>query len=235
MPNLSNPNDLFLLIMSFVLIVPAIVFHEVAHGYVALALGDDTAQRAKRLSLNPLKHIDPFGTVIMPLLLLATSGGKFAFGYAKPVPVNPNYFRPDVDRRWGMFYVSLAGPGTNLALALVAAGVFWVLVLFGAAAQATNVVMSDILYLTVSFMELNLALMFFNLVPIPPLDGSRVLPLILPAAARPFIYQMERYGFPVLFVILFVAPMVFNVSPISWYLGVTVYPLVSVLTGGLVG
>lgn len=235
MPNFSNPNDLFLLIMSFVLIVPAIVFHEVAHGYAALALGDDTARRSKRLSLNPLKHIDPFGTVILPLILLATSGGKFAFGYAKPVPVNPNYFRPDVDRRWGMFLVSLAGPGTNLSLALVATALFWLLVLVSTITQSAGVVIQDAVQLTLTFMELNLLLMFFNLIPIPPLDGSRVLPLILPASARPFIYQMERYGFPILFLILFVGPMVFGISPLSWYLNVTVYPLVKVLTGGLAG
>jgi Zn-dependent protease len=234
-PSFSNPNDLFLLVMSFVLIVPAIVFHEVSHGYAALALGDDTAKRARRLSLNPLKHIDPFGTVLLPILLLATSGGQFAFGYAKPVPVNPGYFRPEVDRRWGMFLVALAGPGTNLALALAGTVVFWVLAIAGAASQGANIVMQDLIYITVTFMELNLALMFFNLVPIPPLDGSRVLPLILPASARPFIYQMERYGFPILFLILFVAPLFFHVSPISWYLGVTVYPLMRLLTGGLIG
>ncbi len=236
MPSLpSTPLGWLFAALTFALIIPAIVFHEVAHGYAALALGDDTAKRARRLSLNPLKHIDPFGTVLLPLLLLVTSGFRFTFGYAKPVPVNPNYFRQDVDRRWGMFLVALAGPGTNLALALAGTVVFWLLIVLGAAQASPESFMFGFVGLTVTFIELNLALMFFNLIPIPPLDGSRVLPLILPASARPFIYQMERYGFPILFVILFAAPILFQVSPISWYLGVTVYPLVRVLTGGLVG
>ena len=235
MPDLSNPTALLQLILSFAIIVPAIVFHEVAHGYAALALGDDTAKRAKRLSLNPLKHIDPFGTVLLPLLLLATSGGQFAFGYAKPVPVNPSYFRPDVDRRWGMFLVALAGPGTNLALALVGSVLFWILYFVAAATGAASVWLQFFVMLSVRFISLNLVLMFFNLIPIPPLDGSRVLPLILPAKARPFIYQMERYGFPILFGILFLIPMFFRVNPLNWYFGVTVDPLLNLLTGGVLG
>lgn len=229
----SDPFQLALSVTAFLLIIPAIVFHEVAHGYAALALGDDTAQRAKRLSLNPLQHIDPFGTLILPALLYFTSGGQATFGYAKPVPVNPNYFRPDVDRRWGMFWVSMAGPGTNLVLALLATPLFWLSIGLGAASAPMQSVPGVLLFLSARFMMLNLSLMFFNLIPIPPLDGSRVLPLILPAAARPFIYQMERYGFPILFLVMFVGPIVFGVSPISLYLNYTVVPIMSLLTGGL--
>jgi Zn-dependent protease len=148
--------------------------------------------------------------------------------------VNPNGFRPDVERRWGMFLVALAGPATNFALALVGTAVFWLAIVLGAASGSAGAVPSALVFLSVRFMSLNLALMFFNLIPIPPLDGSRVLPLILPAGARPFIYRMERYGFPILFAILFIVPFVLQVSPISWYFQYTVYPMMKLLTGGIV-
>ncbi len=105
--------------LQFLVAVPAIVFHEVAHGYAALYLGDPTAKNEGRLSLNPLKHIDPFGTIILPLLMIVALGA--GFGYAKPVPVNPRYFK---DYRKGMFITALAGPATNLALAAVAGLLF---------------------------------------------------------------------------------------------------------------
>jgi Zn-dependent protease len=213
--------------LRFAILIPAIVFHEVSHGYAALALGDDTAQRQKRLSLNPIRHIDPWGTLLMPALLLLVSGGSFAFGYARPVPVNPMGFRPDVDRRWGMMLVGLAGPLSNLAMAVVSAGLFRVLVLVGSA----NPTIAFIAILLQSFVYLNLILMIFNLVPIPPLDGSRVLPVILPAAARPAVYNLERYGFPIIFVILFVVPMLLRINPLGWLLSVTAIPLTQALTG----
>jgi Zn-dependent protease len=213
--------------LRFAILIPAIVFHEVAHGYAALALGDETAKSEKRLSLNPVRHIDPWGTLLMPALLLLISGGSFAFGYAKPVPVNPMRFRADVDRRWGMLLVGLAGPATNLALAAVSAVVFRLLVIVAPASEVWVVVLS----LLQSFVYLNLLLMIFNLVPIPPLDGSRVLPVILPPAARPAVYNLERYGFPILFVILFLVPMVFGFSPLGWLLSVTAVPLTQLFTG----
>jgi Zn-dependent protease len=210
------------------ILVPSIVFHEVAHGYAAAYLGDTTAKDGRRLSLNPLRHIDPWGTLLMPALLLIVSQGQFAFGYAKPVPVNPARFRGD--REWGMFSVAMAGPATNLALALVGSLVFRVLVIvftLNPPSWAGYLLTA----IVIPFVRLNLVLMFFNLIPVPPLDGSRVLPLILPKSAWPFLAQMERYGFTIIFAILFIGPMLFQWSPLTWYLDVTVFPLMRVLLG----
>ena len=230
-----NTSVLITLAISLAVLMPSIVFHEVAHGFAALALGDETAKIHRRLTLNPLKHIDPFGTVLMPLLLLAFSGGRFAFGYAKPVPVNPHNFRRDVDRRWGMFLVSMAGPGTNLALAIAGSLVFRVMLVMGAPVNPDGTALGWIAYAFEAFIQLNLVLMFFNLIPIPPLDGSRILPLILPAPARPFIYNLEKYGFPILFILLFLMPMLLGFSPLTFYLNVTVVPVFQLLTGVGVG
>ncbi len=217
--------------ISLIVLIPSIVFHEVAHGYAALMLGDDTAKIHRRLSLNPIKHVDPFGTVLMPVLLLVFSGGRFAFGYAKPVPVNPNNFRPDIDRRWGFFLTSMAGPATNLALALVGAVVFRIMLLGGMGNAVEGTAAGYLLIAVSQFIQLNLVLMFFNLIPIPPLDGSRILPVILPASARPFVYNLERYGFPILFVLLFLLPMLVGFSPLNFYLMWTVEPVFRLLAG----
>lgn len=208
------------ILLPFALIIPAIVFHEVAHGYAALALGDTTAKDQGRLSLNPLKHIDPFGTVLLPLLMFAMAG--VGFGYAKPVPVNPNRFTGDV--RKGMFLTGIAGPTANLAMAVVGG----VLVrLFGTA----DGVLSWIAVGAYLFANVNLVLLFFNLIPLPPLDGSRVLPLFLSDRAMRTYVQWERYGFLILFGVLWLAPRFLGFDPIGAYFDVTVYPLLTLLTG----
>jgi len=208
------------ILLPFVLIIPAIVFHEVAHGYAALALGDPTARDRGRLSLNPLKHIDPFGTVLLPLLLIAMFG--FGFGYAKPVPVDPNRFTGDV--RKGMFITGLAGPAANLAMAAVGGIVVRVALALGS--QQSWLI--DGAYL---FAFVNLILLFFNLIPLPPLDGSRVLPLFLSDRAMRTYAKWERYGFIILLAVLWIAPSVFHVDPIDAYFGVTARPLLALLTG----
>jgi Zn-dependent protease len=208
------------ILLPFALIIPAIVFHEVAHGYAALALGDTTAKDQGRLSLNPLKHIDPFGTVLLPLLMFAMAG--VGFGYAKPVPVNPNRFTGDV--RKGMFLTGIAGPTANLAMAVVGG----VLVrLFGTA----DGVLSWIAVGAYLFANVNLVLLFFNLIPLPPLDGSRVLPLFLSDRAMRTYVQWERYGFLIPFGVLWLAPRFLGFDPIGAYFDVTVYPLLTLLTG----
>ena len=164
------------LICSILSFVPAIVLHEMAHGFAAWKLGDPTAKRAGRLSFNPLAHVDPFGTVIMPFLLMAMN--MPVFGYAKPVPYNPAYFK---DPRKGDLIVGLAGPAANLLLAVLAGVVAWVL--YGFAPVAQWVVQSQaFFYFYLMFLPMfaliNLYLMFFNLLPIPPLDGARALYLI---------------------------------------------------------
>jgi Zn-dependent protease len=199
------------------MILPAIVLHELSHGYVAYRLGDQTAKRAGRLTLNPLKHIDPFGTLLLPALLLLMSGGRAAFGYAKPVPVNPHNFE---NYRTGFFLTAVAGPVTNLLLALVSGLAFRFV-------DESGILALLLLY----FAQMNLVLMFFNLIPIPPLDGSRVIPLFLNDNGMRRYAQVEQYGFGILMIVLWVVPSVFNVDPIGAYFEWTVYPLTRLFTG----
>jgi len=210
--------------LSFLIAVPAIVFHEVAHGYVAFLLGDITAKSRGRLSLNPLRHIDPFGTVLLPILLIAM--GLPGFGFAKPVPVNPAAFR---DRRKGMFLTGIAGPATNLALAMVAGLLTRVVVVLFAVTESS--LLYYVWFALYYFAFINLVLMFFNLIPLPPLDGSRVLPLFLSDSAMRVYHQWERYGFIILFGVLFLAPRFLGVDPLGVYLNWTVAPIMQLLTG----
>ena len=205
------------LVCSILSFIPAIVLHEVAHGFAAYKLGDPTAKRAGRLSANPLAHIDPFGTVILPLCMLALNGP--VFGYAKPVPYNPAYFK---NPKTGDVIVGIAGPAANLAMAILAAAVAWVL--YGAAPSL--VVQSELfasfyLMFLPLFALVNLYLLFFNVLPIPPLDGSSVLALIIPKKHLPKYYQVQRYALPVLMIVLIVLPSVLHVNPIGIYLDST--------------
>ncbi len=202
------------IICSVLCFVPAIVFHEVAHGFAAYKLGDPTAKSKGRLSLNPLAHIDPFGTVILPLCMLLMGGP--VFGYAKPVPYNPSYFK---DPKRGDVIVGLAGPAANLAMAVIAAVVAWI---FFAPAPAFVMESQLFYYFYLLFLPMfaliNLYLMFFNLLPIPPLDGSSVLALLLPRKYLPKYYKMQRYAFPVFLIIIVVIPYAFHINPIGIYL-----------------
>lgn len=179
----------------------AIVFHEVAHGWMARALGDPTAAEANRLSLNPLRHVDPFGTIILPGLLKLT--GAPVFGWAKPVPVD---FRRLRNPRWGMVAVAAAGPGVNFILAAVAA------IGLGLLVRATDGSVEPglpVLYLADNlrnFLIVNLFLGTFNLLPIPPFDGSRIVMGILPAPLAHAYGKIERYGLLVVFAILVILP-----------------------------
>jgi Zn-dependent protease len=172
-----------------------IIPHEVAHGYVAWKLGDPTAKAAGRLTLNPVKHLDPVGSVILPvglLLLQRFAGFPIVFGWAKPVPINPYYFR---DTWRGMLYVSLAGPGTNILMALLAAGIGRVLV-------AEGVTNSWLLAFLALIVLLSLVLALFNMVPVPPLDGSKVLAYLLPIRWRIALLQWEQFGFVIVMALL---------------------------------
>lgn len=217
------------IICSLLCFVPAIVLHEVSHGFAAYKLGDPTAKSMGRLSLNPLKHIDPFGTVIMPLLLMVM--GWPVFGYAKPVPYNPMYFK---DKRRGDLIVGLAGPAANLVLALIGAGVAWALwpLVTGANGQAmlSNTFFQYFYLLFIPmFVLINLYLMFFNLLPIPPLDGSSIFAFLLPERFLPQYYRIQQYALPVFMLIVLVLPYVLNVNPIGAYLDVTAGNLANLL------
>lgn len=191
----------------------SVIAHEYAHGYAALKQGDTTAQELGRLTWNPLKHIDPFLTIIMPLVLYYASG--MALGGAKPVPVNPRNYRNLVR---GDIIVSLAGVTVNLILAFVCAGI---IALLGFLARAMPALESSVGILQVMMMwgiRINLLLLMFNLIPIPPLDGSHVMKYLLPPKAA-MLYQ--RLGFAGLLVIL----LVLNFAPgfLRWWFGPALY------------
>ncbi len=215
-------SGLLLPILQFLLILPAIVLHEVSHGFVAYRLGDPTAKQAGRLTLNPIKHIDLFGTLLLPAFLLLASGGKFSFGYAKPVPVNPHFFK---NYRTGFFLTGIAGPTTNLLLA-TASGV---LVRVLGADSFVGVVFYYFAYM-------NLVLMFFNLIPLPPLDGSRIIPLFLSDAGMRTYARVEQYGFGLLLLLLWGVPTLTRMmgipfDPMDVYFSYTVDKLMPLLTG----
>lgn len=212
-------------VLQLAMFVPAIVLHEVAHGWVSHKLGDPTASNRGRLSLNPLKHVDPFGTVLLPLLLFAS--GLPVFGYAKPVPIDPRYYK---DYRKGMMLTGLAGPATNIAMAIVAGLAVRLIGPF--TTTSGSMIATD--YVEVAlyiFAYINLVLAFFNLIPMPPLDGSRVLPMFLSNKALITYHQIERYGIMIFFALVLVLPRLLGFSPISAYLNVTVDPILKLLTG----
>ena len=165
----------------------SIIIHEVSHAWAAFALGDDSAKRAGRLSFNPLKHVDPFGTVILPLILYFTAG--FIYGYARPVPFNPYNFR-SFKRDSGL--TALAGPLSNILIAIVMAIIF----------HFVPPIVQSILYYVVF---LNLLLAFFNLIPVPPLDGSKVLGMVLTDEAYFKWTAQERKGMIWLFAIIIIS------------------------------
>lgn len=213
----------------------AITLHEAAHGYVANKLGDDTALRMGRVTFNPLKHIDPFGTILMPLLLLIATmgsgaGGRFFFGYAKPVPVNFNRLVPP---RMGMVLVALAGPVTNILMAVAAALLFYLLPFVPTVGRLWA---ERNLEIAVQF---NILLAVFNMIPLPPLDGGRVAVGLLPNFLGRRLARTERYGILIVIGAFLILPWIgqkvgvdlsFIGSIISWP-AETIFRAILIVTG----
>jgi Zn-dependent protease len=186
------------IIFQLAVIIFSVVIHEVSHGYAALMLGDHTAEQEGRLTLNPVKHIDPFGSIILPLILSLVPGG-IIFGWAKPVPYNPYNLR---NQKWGPAIVGVAGPLANLAIALI----FGIMLRFLPFVSASFGGLYALNFLHVASMIafLNTMLAIFNLVPIPPLDGSKVLFSLLPYQLRWIEEFMERYSLILFLLFIFV-------------------------------
>ena len=195
-----NSIDLNQIVIMIVPLLFAVTIHEVAHGYVAYKMGDNTAKLAGRLSLNPIKHLDFFGSFFLPLLLKLT-GSAIIFGYAKPVPVNFSNFR---NYRKSTIYVSSAGVLANFALAIISGLLFQILTYFQPLWHESFLKPFALdLYQMLGYSVLiNLVLAVFNLIPIPPLDGSKILAMLLPVSLRLQYARMERYGMIIIILLL---------------------------------
>ncbi len=183
-------------ILGIPLLFFAIVIHECCHGWAAYLNGDDTAKQMGRLTLNPLPHIDPIGTVLLPVMLIVIRA-PILIGWAKPVPINPYRLNDPVK---DMAKVGMAGPAANFTVALLSVLLIWLLKIFGAnPSNNFNFLLIKIMYMNI---QINLVLAVFNLIPIPPLDGSRIVSALLPAHIAYKYNQMERYGIFLIFILL---------------------------------
>ena len=188
------------IIITFVVLIFSAIVHEVSHGLMAEKLGDDTAREMGRITLNPIPHIDLYGTILLPLLLFASTGGRFWFGAAKPVPVNFNRLSP---RRLGMALVSFAGPLSNFLLAAL----FALIIKLGLANSISYPVLMMGIYI-------NILLGAFNLIPIPPLDGSKIVLAFAPESFMYKILRLERWGFILVLLFVFSGLFGFILDPV---------------------
>ncbi len=195
-------------IFYIIVVICSLVVHEMSHGFMALYLGDDTAKRAGRLTLNPLKHLDPFGSVILPLLLAISH--LPVFGWAKPTPYDPRFLKHP-KRDAGLIH--LAGPASNFLLALIFAILFRILIAF----TESSVQLDQVLQLFIMIIVTNLVLGFFNLLPIPPLDGSGVLFALLPPSFNGLETFLRQFGMIILLFVFmsgasFLSPLIYNAA-----------------------
>jgi len=187
------------LIIGLVILLFSAILHEIAHGFVADRLGDPTARLSGRLTLNPKSHIDPFMSILLPLLMLFSSGGRFAFGAAKPVPIDPFNLK---DGRKDMAIVALSGPLTNIGLAVVASFIIKILYIPFILNSLPGFLLSLLFLILTLAVNYNLMLAVFNLLPIPPLDGSRVFALLLPEKEANAYLAIGSVGMFILFFLL---------------------------------
>lgn len=193
-------------------VILAITLHEAAHGYVARHFGDPTAWQMGRITLNPLKHVDPLGTVVIPLLILLFSGGKYVFGYAKPVPVD--FGRLNHPKR-DMLWVAAAGPAVNLLMALG-----WALLLKGVILLPEGSYSLAVLKMSQYGVMTNAVLMVLNLLPLPPLDGGRIAVSVLPMRLAIAFSRLEPFGFPILLLMMFTGVLDAILRPlVDWLVG----------------
>lgn len=213
---LYSTQQLIMIALTVVLVMFSAIVHEVAHGAAALALGDPTAKEAGRLTLDPRAHLDGFGSILLPLVMALIGGPVFAF--AKPVPYNPRRLRHP---RSGELLVALAGPASNLVQAFLG-GALAHLALEAMTGGAVPVSVGYwALQALTTYMWVNLVLCFFNLIPLPPLDGGKVVLFFLTGDARRAYYRLETYAMPVLIVLLYVLPGLLHVDPLGAYLDAT--------------
>ena len=216
--------DLATIAIQVLLVLVATVLHELAHAATANALGDPTAKEMGRLTLNPMAHLHPVGSILLPALMALAGGPIFAF--AKPVPYNPNRLRNPVRDE---VLVALAGPACNFVQALVGAVLFRIL--WATLQFSDSFVAVTVMQVLKSYVYLNLMLMFFNLIPLPPLDGSSIVSPFLRGEARNLYYTVQHYSLPVLMAVLYLVPMVLHVNPVSMYLNATAGNLTDLLLG----
>ena len=191
-----HDNRLLDVLLFLVVLAPSVILHEVAHGWVAERFGDPTARDAGRITLNPMRHVDPVGSLIFPAFLALAQ--QNVWGWAKPVPVNPAYFRRPNET---MALVALAGPVTNLTLAFIGGRLGPFEEFQGQFYRTSPELWARVVW---AFVVVNVALAIFNMLPIPPLDGSRLLPLVLPQRGKEIYYQVSQYGLLILFALIFV-------------------------------
>ena len=191
-----HDNRLLDVVLLLAVLAPSVILHEVAHGWIAERFGDPTARDAGRITLNPIRHVDPIGSLLFPAILALAR--QNVWGWAKPVPVNPAYFRRPTET---MALVALAGPATNLLLASAAGRLGPFDEIGGIFYKTSSGLWVDVLW---AFAVVNVALAIFNMLPIPPLDGSRLLPLVLPERGKEIYHQVSQYGFLILFALIFV-------------------------------
>ncbi len=210
---ITNPGALFSLLLSIPGVLVAITFHEFAHGFVAYKLGDNTAKDEGRLSLNPLDHLDPIGTL---MLLFA------GFGWGKPVHVNPRNYTRKISMEKGEAIVSSAGPIMNILLAIIFTLIYFAVKKYASVAFLSSTVGGIILLLIVSIISTNIGLGVFNLIPLPPLDGSKIIMLFLPYKAKEFFVNNEQI-FSLIFVVLWVTGIA----------GIIITPVINWVTSGI--